>query len=162
MMVQERRDAPAADDDAEGDRLRAWVDALPRPVRFLLVGGAGLMTDLCAFTLQPWHLPHPIAARAVSLALATLLTWRLNRAFTFNASGRHPAVEATRYASVTLVSQGTSFLLFSVLVLTVFAAVPQAALLSGAAVGAVLGYFGHKLFAFAPRSHAEIARGGRA
>ena len=40
---------------------------------------------------------------------------------------------------------------FAVLVLTVFGWLPHAALLIGAAVGAVVGYNGHRLFAFAPQ-----------
>ena len=64
--------------------------------------------------------------RLVSLACATLVTWRLNRALTFNASGRRQRDEALRYASVTAVAQGTSFTIFTVLVLTVLAWLPQA------------------------------------
>ena len=48
------------------------------------------------------------------------------------------APEAIRYASVTAVAQGTSFAIFTVLVLSVFAWLPQAALVSGAAERATL------------------------
>ena len=51
----------------------------------------------------------------------------------------------------TAAAQGTSYAVFAVLVLTVFAWLPQAALLMGAVVGALVGYNGHRLFAFAPR-----------
>ena len=86
------------------------------------------------------------------LAAATLVTWRLNRALTFDRSGRQPGEEAMRYAAVTAASQGTSYAVFATLVLTVFMGLPQAALVAGAAVGAIVGYNGHRLFAFAPRA----------
>jgi putative flippase GtrA len=56
-----------------------------------------------------------------------------------------------RYALVTTVAQGTSYAVFAVLVLTVLAWLPQAAIVAGAAVGALISYNGHRLFAFAPR-----------
>ena len=57
-----------------------------------------------------------------------------------------------RYALVTTVAQGTSYAVFAALVLTVLAFLPQAALLTGAVVGALISYNGHRLFAFAPRT----------
>jgi putative flippase GtrA len=133
------------------DPLRALAERLPRPLRFLGVGGLGLTTDFCVFTILMGYAPRPLLVRLVSLALATLVTWRLNRALTFDGSGRHQGEEALRYAAVTAASQGTSYAVFAALVLTVAAALPQAALLVGAVVGAVVGYNGHRLFAFAPR-----------
>ena len=133
------------------DKVRALAERLPRPLRFLAVGGIGLTTDLCVFTVIATYGHHPLAVRLLSLALATLVTWRLNRALTFDRSGRQQADEALRYAAVTAVAQGTSYAVFAALVLTVFAAVAQAALIAGAAVGAIVSYNGHRLFAFAPR-----------
>ncbi len=58
-----------------------------------------------------------------------MVTWRLNRALTFDRSGRHQGDEVLRYAAVTAAAQGTSYAVFTVLVLTVLAWLPQAALL---------------------------------
>jgi putative flippase GtrA len=142
-------DAPAR--TAPGDPLRALAERLARPFRFLGVGAIGLVVDVCVFTILIAHEPRPLLMRLVSLGLATLVTWRLNRALTFDPSNRHPGEEAMRYAAVTAVSQGTSYAVFAALVLTVFTSLPQAALLSGAVVGALVGYNGHRLFAFAPK-----------
>ena len=133
------------------DRLISLVQTLPRPLRFLGVWAVGLLTDLTVFTILIGFAPRPLLMRLVSLAIATLVTWRLNRAITFEPSGRHQGEEAARYAAVTAISQGTSYAVFAVLVLTVFAWLPQAAVLIGAAAGALIGYTGHRLFAFAPR-----------
>jgi len=134
------------------DPLRVLAEYLPRPVRFLSVGAIGLTTDICVFTFLIGTAPRPLLMRLFSLAAATLVTWRLNRALTFDHSGRHQGEEAMRYAAVTAASQGTSYAVFAALVLTVSATLPQAALLAGAIVGAIVGYNGHRLFAFAPRA----------
>lgn len=134
-----------------GDPLRALAEYLPRPLRFLSVGALGLTTDICVFTILIGYAPRPLLMRVFSLAAATLVSWRLNRALTFDCSGRHQGDEAMRYATVTAVAQGTSYAVFAALVLTVSAALPQAALLAGAAAGALIAYNGHRLFAFAPR-----------
>jgi len=146
------RDGSRADRRGEQqDRVRRVLEFLPRPLRFLGVGTLGLLCDLCVFSLLATAFGHPLSARLGSLAVATFVTWRLNRALTFDLSFRHPVEEALRYAAVTATAQGTSYAVFAVLILTVLAAQPQVALVAGAAVGAVLSYCGHRLFAFAPR-----------
>jgi putative flippase GtrA len=121
-----------------------------RPLRFVAVGGLGLLTDIALFTLAAMQGVHPLVAGLLALAAATLLTWRLNRRFTFERSGRRQGEEAMRYAVVTAAAQGTSYAVFAALVVTVLAALPQAAIIAGAAVGALISYNGHRLFAFAP------------
>ena len=137
---------------ARPDPLRMLAEYLPRPLRFLAVGGLGLTTDICVFTILIGYAPRPLLMRLFSLAAATLVTWRLNRALTFDQSGRRQRDEALRYATVTAVAQGTSYAVFAALVLTVFGWLPQAALVIGAAASAVIAYNGHRLFAFAPRA----------
>jgi putative flippase GtrA len=131
------------------DPLRTLAERLPRPVRFLGVGGLGLLTDFCVFTILMGFAPRPLLMRLFSLAAATVVTWRLNRALTFDRSGRRQHHEALRYAAVTIAAQGTSYAVFAALVLTMFGWLPQAALFIGAAVGAIVSYNGHRLFAFA-------------
>ena len=136
---------------ADHDPLRALAARLPRPLRFLGVGAVGLATDFCLFVILIGYQPRPLLMRLVSLAGATLVTWRLNRALTFDRSGRKQHDEAMRYAMVTALAQGTSYAVFAALVLSVLGALPQVALVIGAAAGAVVSYNGHRLFAFAPR-----------
>jgi len=136
--------------EGERDPLRVLAEHLPRPLRFLGVGAIGLTTDLCVFTILNGYAPRPLLMRVFSLAAATLITWRLNRALTFDRSGRRQGEEAMRYAVVTAAAQGTSYAVFAALVLSVLGALPQAAILMGAAIGALIAYNGHRLFAFAP------------
>jgi putative flippase GtrA len=130
------------------DPVRRVFAVLPRPLRFLGVGGLGLLTDLAVFTIVLSHGLNPLVARVVSLAIATVVTWRLNRALTFDRSGRRPAVEAMRYATVAAAAQAVSYAVFAILVVTVLAAVPQLAVIVGAAAGALVSYVGQATFAF--------------
>ena len=142
---------PKIERETGDNRVRALAEWLPRPLRFIVVGCIGLATDLTVFTLIALWLPYPLAVRLISLAVATVVTWRLNRAITFARSHRAQHEEAVRYAIVTAVAQGTSYAVFATLVLTVLAWLPQAALMCGAAIGAFVSYNGHRLLSFAPR-----------
>ena len=141
----------AAPSNGRDGLLLSCVKKLPRPVRFLAVGSTGFLTDLAVFTLIISSGTHPLRARLVSLAVATVLTWRFNRAITCDPTGRRQSEEALRYALVTAVAQGTNYAVFASLVLSVCAALPQAAVFAGAAAGAGLSYAGHRLFSFAGR-----------
>lgn len=145
----ERLASSASCDDASS---RVWIAILPRPLRFLAVGGIGLAADLCLFSIVAALGLNPLLARLVSLAFATCVTWRLNRMFTFARSGRHPGDEALRYAAVTTVAQGISYGVFAMLVLAMPHWLPQVALITGAAIGAIVSYTGHRWFSFLPRS----------
>jgi putative flippase GtrA len=138
------------------DPVRALLEVLPRPIRFLGVGALGLVVDLAVFTLVIAHAyhPHPFLARLVSLAVATLVTWRLNRALTFARSGRRAADEALRYGAVAAAAQAVSYGVFAALIIALPNAVPQFALVAGAAGGALVSYAGQALFAFRPRRSA--------
>jgi putative flippase GtrA len=141
---------------AFGDFIGRFLQLLPRPLRFLGVGGFGLITDLAIFTLLIAHGLAPLLARLVSLAVATLVTWQLNRAFTFSRSGRPASDEALRYAAVALFAQATSYAVFAAFVITLFARVPQLAVLIGAATGALVSYKGQVVFTFRPSSAAAV------
>lgn len=136
---------------AVDDPVRTLFLVLPRPLRFLGVGGLGLIVDLAVFTLLIAHTFDPLVARLGSLGIATLLTWRLNRALTFDHSGRRTADEALRYAAVAAAAQAVSYGVFAFLVIGLLAAMPQLAVIIGAAVGALASYLGQAGFAFRPQ-----------
>jgi putative flippase GtrA len=140
-----------SDASVEHDKVRALAERLPRLLRFLCVGSLGLITDIALFTILLSYGTHALGARLISLSVATIVTWRLNRALTFDHSGRRQGEEAVRYAAVTVTAQSASYGVFAVLVLTIFAAMPQLALVIGAAIGAVVSYNCHRHVAFAPR-----------
>lgn len=147
-VAQGGRDGPLLPDK---ETIRAGLEWLPRPVRFLIVGTCGLLCDVGFFSILFAFGLNPLIARAFSLGLATLATWRLNRHVTFARSGRHQADEAVRYALVAATAQGTGYAIFAALALTVFAWLPQIAILIGAAAVTLISYNGQRLVAFMPQ-----------
>ena len=145
------------------ERHMSWirtVSSLPLVqtfVRFLGVGVVGLAVDASVFTALDLAHVAPEWSRAISLALATLATWWLNRRHTFGASGRRMHLEFLRYVGVTLISQGSSFGVFLARVYEAPALPRLFGLLAGAVLGAVIGFAGHKLFAFSPRPSRRLA-----
>ncbi len=124
-----------------------------RPLlRFLMVGLAGLATDMAVFHLMAKAGLHPYVARFISLAVATVLTWQLNRRFTFGASGRRQAEEGLRYVLVTLVAQGVNYVTFALLIAGPLSDHKSLAILFGAGVATIFSYTGHSLFSFAPKT----------
>ena len=136
----------------EAGRARLAAGPLRLPaglVAFLGVGVVGLLTDLSIlWTLEHAGLPM-WAARAVSLTVATLVTWALNRRHTFASSGRSAHHEALRYAGVALVAQSVNYLAG----LSLAAALPHlphtACAFAGAVVATLFSYTGQRFFTFA-------------
>lgn len=119
-------------------------------MRFALVGGTGLLTDMLVFTLVHHVIGNPFTARLFSLAVATAVTWTLNRHLTFEIQDRAVSNEAIRYFLVTIIAQGFSYSVFATLVTFLPHVLPQIALLAGALAGALLSYNGHRILSFAP------------
>jgi putative flippase GtrA len=131
---------------------RRLAKRMPRLIRFLGIGGIGLASDLGIFTVVTSLGSNVFVAQLGSLAISTLVTWRLNRALTFDPSGRRQHEEAVRYAIVTVTAQGTSYAIFAALVLTALSALPQIAIVVGAVISAAVSYNGHRLLSFAPKT----------
>jgi putative flippase GtrA len=117
-------------------------------IRFLVVGVGGLSVDVAVlWLLERSGLGHEVA-RALSLAVATVVTWVLNRHFTFGESGRRSRVEFGRYALVALVAQSVNYLVF----LGVLRAAPDMVHTLAAVIGAVVAtgfsYTGQRFFTF--------------
>ncbi len=95
---------------ARVDRLAVPILAgLPRGlIRFLIVGCSGLVVDISVLGLLEHAGLHKAWARAISLALATVFTWVLNRYFTFGGGGRSAGAEFGRYAVVAADTQTNS------------------------------------------------------
>lgn len=127
-----------------------WALAL-NPVRFLAVGCAGLSLDAGSFlALAAMGTPEPFA-RALSLGAATLLTWRLNRRFTFGDSDRRESFEGGCYTAVALGAQGLNYALFLMLRALWPALPPLLALFAGAVFAAGFSYTGQRFFTFRGR-----------
>ncbi|MEO6378949.1 MAG: GtrA family protein [Caulobacteraceae bacterium] len=131
------------------ERLRAMA---PKGLaRFLTVGLIGLTVDsvLFSFLLHLVHFDKAIA-RAISMPIATSVTWVLNRRLTFQATGRRKRVEVGRYAVVTACAQGISYGIFMAVCTLLPKQPPLYALFVGAVIAAGFSYSGQRFFTFAP------------
>ncbi|MGZ8408264.1 MAG: GtrA family protein [Caulobacteraceae bacterium] len=128
------------------------VRASPAFVRFAMVGVAGFATDAVilhllvrAGGLNAW------TARLISFPIAVLVTWALNRAFTFKTSGQDGrAREAALYFTVQGLGGAANLAVYSISlllvpVLKVYLLIPLAL---GSAVGLCVTYLGSKHYAF--------------
>jgi putative flippase GtrA len=123
-----------------------------RILSFVFVGCTGLTTDMATFSILHVLGLDPFSARALSLAVATVVTWFLNRNITFESKNIQLANEAGRYVLVTLCAQGVSYFTFVGLMLGINNIIPQIAVMVGALAGAVFSFQGHSLFSFAAKS----------
>ncbi len=119
--------------------------------RFLIVGLVAAGVDIGVMQLLILAGGDPLAARAVSLPAAMFCAWRLNRRYTFDASGRSQAEEAVRYAIVAMLAALTNYLVFAALLDLRSGIWP--ALAAGAGIGTSMwvSFFGFQLFAFSQR-----------
>lgn len=86
--------------------------------RFAVTGGIGFAVDALVLAgLLEWTPLGPFTARLVSIGVALTATWLLNRAITFGASSRHPAVEGARYGGVGLAAAAVNYAVYSALIL---------------------------------------------
>ena len=126
-------------------------------VRFLAVGVGGLSVDIAILWMMEQAGIGHVLARVVSLSVATLATWALNRQFTFGDSGRAAGREFGRYAVVALAAQSVNFAIF----VGVCAIWPHLNHSLAAIVGAVIAtgfsYTGQRFFTFAPEAARSTA-----
>jgi putative flippase GtrA len=127
------------------------------PGRFLAVGAVGLGADALAFSILLSVTDTEWTSRLASLALATLVTWRLNRRFTFPSAGRGAAPEALRYSLVAMMGQGFNYAQFVLLRTLAPTLPPLLALLAAAATTAVASYCGQRFFTFRPLENSDAS-----
>ena len=119
-------------------------------VKFLSVGVVGLAVDLGLFSLLEWLGVNFMIARAVSLPIATLVTWTLNRRHTFEATGRKAHQEAMRYVLVTAVAQSVNYGVMALAALVLPHLPHVIAAFVGSVVATLFSYTGQRFFTFAP------------
>jgi putative flippase GtrA len=125
-------------------------------MRFLMVGTVGFLVDGAILqtlvSLAGWN---PVPARLVSFSIAVVVTWLLNRHFTFKAAESAkaaPVRSVLRYMVVSIAGAGINVGTFTALVLlsALMAAHPIIPLAVGSVVALMFNYLGSKHFAFRP------------
>lgn len=120
-----------------------------RIVCFAFVGGVGFVVDAAVLSLLLARAGlDPFSARLLSIAVAMLTTWMLNRALTFAASSRHIVEEGLRYGGVGATSAVANYVIYCAVLLAFPAAPPVLALIVASAAAMFLSYAGYSRLVF--------------
>ena len=115
---------------------------------FLSVGLFGLAVDAAVFScLFDTGLSRGLC-RAPAILSATVVTYALNRRWTFRAGGRRAWSEFVRYGLVTLAAQGFSYGLFMELAVAAPTLPLLVDLVTGSVAATALSFTGQRLFTF--------------
>ena len=119
--------------------------------RFCCAGGLGFVVDFAVLKTVVHLGLNPIGARCVSFSVAVVVTWLVNRAWTFDSSGRTPGArsllkEFAGYVAVQSIGFAANFSIYSAMVIGIPALngrlLPPA--IVGTAVGLGVNYLGAK------------------
>ena len=121
---------------------------LKRLSRFAVVGGLGFVVDagLTVTLIQAGM--DPFSARLIAIALAMLVTWRLNRALTFGASATSQKTEGLRYSAVAVTAATINYASYVALILIIPAIMPVLAIALATGLSMSVSYLGYAHFAF--------------
>lgn len=116
--------------------------------RFAIVGGLGFVIDSC-FTLALIHRGiDPYTARIFSIALAMMVTWRLNRALTFETRGSDQASEGIRYFTVAIIAAVLNYAIYAGLLISIPALPPLLAIIIAIGSVTMLSFVGYRHLVF--------------
>ncbi|WP_084398587.1 GtrA family protein [Henriciella aquimarina] len=119
-----------------------------RFLRFVMIGGLSFLVDAGLLVLMMKLGAGPFAARVVSIAVAMLVAWRLNRALTFGSSHDGQLREAGRYALVAGSVAALNYALYAGLLLAVPACPPVLATAMSTLLCTGASFLGYGKFAF--------------
>jgi len=89
------------------------IGLINRLQRFGAVGAVGFAVDAIVLSALIFSGVDPFTSRIGSMLIATAVTWRLNRTFTFGASNTDQASEGARYVGVAVVSALVNYAIYA-------------------------------------------------
>ncbi|MBD3690095.1 GtrA family protein [Nanchangia anserum] len=140
----------------------AWVEEV---VKFCLVGGLNYVVDVALFNALLFTLlsGHPLPAKVISVAVATTMSWFINRSWTFRGRGTDRKVrELINFALVNVIGAAPAlcflWLTHHVLGLTSALADNISGNVAGLIVGSIVRYLCYKFVVFTGPTDAGTAR----
>lgn len=126
-------------------------ELIPQMMRFGAVGGVGFIVDGGLLWLLITLDFNPFMARALSFPAAVIVTWALNRNWTFRATrDASKQGQFRRYFGVQVVGSLTNYLIYSA-VIGLFGTAPTTIFVGfalGSFVGSFMNFFGARHVAF--------------
>lgn len=120
-------------------------------LRFGIVGTIGFITDAGVLALLLSDGVSHYFSRMISFPIAVIVTWFLNRTWTFSGTGKAQAGrQVIRYFIIQSIGALTNFLIYLGVLSVISSTVPNAvlALAIGSAAGLIMNYIGSKQFVF--------------
>ena len=122
---------------------------MSRVLGFVVVGGVGFLADAGMLALLLAATPlDPLSARVLSIGFALVVTWQLNRNFTFGRSRRGVLAEGARYSGVGVATSLFNYAVYSALVLALPHLPPLAALFIASVAAMALSFLGYSRIVF--------------
>lgn len=115
-------------------------------LRFLLVGGAGYVVDVGLTYLFMSLVANPYVARLPAVLIAMVVTWAINRKFTYRSGSEASLRELMRYMAVASSVTTFNFLFYSLLVYLGW--VPVLAITVATGLQAIVSFFLYKFLIF--------------
>lgn len=116
---------------------------------FLLAGGTAFVVDASVLTILV-KLAHfdPFVARVISICMAMVVAWLMNRHWTFAVGEAATATEFLRYAAMAATASALNYAVFAAILLIDGSVEPLTALVVATAVAAVFSFAGMRLVVF--------------
>ena len=116
---------------------------------FVIAGGCAFVVDVGVFqVLHEWSGLDPLIARLLSISVAMIVSWLINRTVTFAMPGPPRLREFLHFAAVAWASSAINYGVFAAILLARPATWPVLAIVAATAVAMVASYFGMKLGVF--------------
>nr|WP_316651697.1 GtrA family protein [uncultured Gellertiella sp.] len=126
---------------------------LKRLALFVIAGTSGFLTDAGLLHVLITYTPiGPYLARVLSIATAMLVTWQINRNFTFDQSGRSKTDEGVRYGFVGLLGALLNYGVYATLIFTMPLLQPVVAVVAASLAAMGFSYFGYSRFVFGTKN----------
>ena len=116
---------------------------------FIVAGGTAFVTDVTVF-----HALHDLTAtglllsRFLSISVAMVVSFLINRAVTFKVPGPPRLAEFLRFAAVGWISSGINFVVFAVILFARPQTFPTIAIVIATAIAMITSYLGMRLAVF--------------
>jgi putative flippase GtrA len=116
---------------------------------FAIAGSVGFIVDIGVLMLL-LHFTSlgPFSARAISIPMAVIATWKMNHTFTFDRTGRSLAAEGFRYGTIGITSAVLNYALYSAVLVSTPILRPTVALTLASAAATGFSFFGYSRFVF--------------
>ncbi len=119
---------------------------------FILAGSSAFLTDVAVFQgLHALLSLNPLIARLISIAVAMVVSWLINRRLTFNVPGPPRLAEFLRFAPVVSLSNALNYVIFSGILIAVPETWPPLAIAVATGIAMVASYLGMRHAVFGKR-----------